>query len=235
METNSSFSCALTILVRNEIIGCRTLFDKIPWNGFEQAYIIDGHSTDGTREFFEERSIPVFLQPTPGYGAAMMEARARCRTTALVFYHPDGNEDPADLLPIRSLLAAGRDFVVASRMIPGAFNEEDTNLIRPRKWANQGLALIANILWGSRNNRTTDITNGMRGMTCAAWDALELDSRDLTMDFQMVIRALKRGVTITEVPTREGKRIGGATNFASFSTGVAELKLILRELRCRTR
>ena len=90
--------------------------------------------------------------------------------------------------------------------------------------------MLANLLWGSARNRTTDVTNGLRGIRCAAWDALEPDSEDLTMDFQMVIRALKRGVTITEFPTREGERIAGATNFASLDTGIAELRLVLREL-----
>lgn len=206
------------------------MFDQIPWKGFEECFVIDGNSTDGTREYLEQRGMRVIRQKQPGLGAAMIETRQNCSTDAIVFFHPDGNEDPEDLLIIRAFLASGRPFVVASRMIQGAINEEDAHWIRPRKWANRGLGLIANLLWGRSKNRTSDVTNGLRGITCAAWDLLGVDATDLTMDFQMVIRALKRNVVITEFPTREGSRIAGATNFKSMDTGIAELRLIWREL-----
>lgn len=206
------------------------MFDRIPWHSFEESIVVDGNSTDGTPEFFEGNGIPVHRQVRRGLGAAMIEARQLCKTDGIVFFHPDGNEDPQDIDVIRMFLATGRDFVVASRMVHGAVNEDDIHLWRPRKWANRGFALIANLLWAKGNNRTTDVTNGMRGIRCSAWDRLELDAEDLTMDYQMVIRALKRNVTITEFPTREGQRLDGATNFASWSTGVAELKLIWREI-----
>jgi hypothetical protein len=225
------YKCTLAVLTRNEATGSRAMADRIPWAGFTESFVVDGNSGDGTRSVFEERGIQVFCQARPGLGAAMLEARNHCSTDGLVFFHPDGNEDPADLMVIRAFLATGRSFVVASRMIQGAFNEEDTQLLRPRKWANRLLGFTANRLWGSRKNRTSDVTNGLRGITCQAWDAMGLDSTDLTMDFQMVIRALKRNITITEFPTREGPRLAGATNFKSFDTGIAELKLIWRELR----
>jgi len=82
-------------------------------------------------------------------------------------------------------------------------------MLKWRKWANNGFALLANILFSHGRNRTTDVTNGFRGMSCKAWDRLELTSKDLTMDYQMVIRALKFGVAITEFPTKEGRPRGG--------------------------
>jgi hypothetical protein len=207
------------------------LFASIPWNRFDHSIVIDANSSDGTREFYEQQGLRVHVQRKSGLGAAMLEARELCETDALVFFHPDGNEDPADIAVIRDLLASGHDFVVASRMIKGSVNEEEGQLLKPRKWANLGFALIANTLWGCDGNRTTDVTNGMRGMRCSAWDRAGLTSTDCTMDFQMIIRALKVRITITEIPTREGRRIAGATNFASFDTGMKELKLIVRELK----
>jgi len=59
----------------------------------------------------------------------------------------------------------------------------------------------------------------------------QLDQTDCTIDYQMVIRALKARLRITEFPTKEGKRISGATNFASIPTGIAEVRMLLREFR----
>lgn len=104
-------------------------------------------------------------------------------------------------------------------MTAGAWNEEDGQLIKKRTWANQGFAWLANLFFAHGGNRATDITNGFRGVHCASFDRMKLTSTDLTMDFQMVIHALKLGNPITAFPTREGERIGGGTNFPSISTG----------------
>ena len=174
-----NFRCTLAVLVRNELIGSRSLFEKIPWDRFEQVVVIDGNSTDGTPEYYEAKNIHVHRQSRRGLGAAMMDARRLCGTDAIVFFHPDGNEDPADLTVIRAFLESGRDFVVASRMVAGAINEDDHKVLRVRKWANHTFALIANMLWSRGNNRTSDVTNGLRGIRCTAWDRLGNSTRKI--------------------------------------------------------
>jgi glycosyltransferase involved in cell wall biosynthesis len=221
---------SLVFITRNEIDGLRAVFESVPRGGVHETFAVDAHSTDGTVEFFKDHGIPVFAQVEKGLGAAMLEAQAHATGEALIYFHPDGNEDPGAIPLFIERLEAGAQFVVASRMIPGARNEEDDQFFRWRKWANQGLAIMANVLFARNGARTTDITNGLRAITCEAFDRMHLTSRDLTMDFQMVIRALKLGIHIEEFPTREGERVGGATNFSSLHTGLKELGLIWKEL-----
>ena len=204
---------------------------KIRLGTFDQVIAVDGNSTDDTVAAMESFGVPVFKQSERGLGAAMIESRARVTTDSFIFFHPDGNEDAEAIPQMADMLREGEEFVVASRMIKGAVNEDDEKLLKWRKWANNGFALLANILFAHQKNRTTDVTNGFRGISCAAWDRMELSSKDLTMDYQMVIRALKLGIKITEFPTKEGHRVAGATNFASLPTGIAELKLVWRELK----
>ncbi len=231
MSERDENGVTLVLIVRNEETGLRTMLPKIDMTVFDRVIAVDGNSTDGTCAVLAKHGIETFVQTAPGLGQAMIEGRREVRTGALVFFHPDGNEDPADLPRMADLLASGQPFVVASRMISGAWNEEDDLTFKWRKWANQGLAVLANMLFGHSGNRTTDITNGFRGISCEAFDRMQLTSTDLTMDYQMVIRALKLGITITEFPTREGHRIAGDTTFPSWSTGVTELKMAWRELR----
>ena len=223
-------SIALALIVRNEAAGVRAVLPRVRLDVFDQVLAIDGTSSDDTVGALQSFGIATHVQPQPGLGAAMLEARARVNTDAFVFFHPDGNEDPEDLPRMVNLLRAGADFVVASRMLPGASNEEDGQRLRWRKWANQGFARLANTLFTQGGNRSTDVTNGFRGITRAAWDRMRLSSTDCTMDYQMIIRALKLGIPLTEFPTREGARIAGATHFRSLPTGLAELKLLWREL-----
>ena len=230
MSAGSVPSVALVLIVRNEEAGVRAVLPRVRVNGFDQVLAIDGRSSDETVAALRSFDIPTHVQPGPGLGAAMMEGRRRVNTDAFIFFHPDGNEDPADLPRMVDLLRGGAEFVVASRMLSGASNEEDGQRLRWRKWANQGFARLANALFAHGGNRTSDVTNGFRGITRAAWDRMGLSSTDCTMDYQMVIRALKLNIPITEFPTREGARVAGSTHFRSLPTGVAELKLLWREL-----
>ena len=226
-------SVALALIVRNEAIGVRAVLPRVPRAAFDSVLAIDGHSSDATVAALAEFGVDAFPQAERGLGAAMIDARRRIGSTAdaIVFFHPDGNENPDDLQRMADLLRGGAEFVVASRMIAGAINEDDHKTLRWRKWANQSFAVLGNLLFAHGGNRTSDVTNGFRGLTCDAWDRMRLTSADLTMDYQMVIRALKLGIPITEFPTAEGQRCAGATNFASLPTGIAELKLVWREFR----
>lgn len=222
---------ALILVVRNEEEGLKKILPRIPLSKFDEVLAIDGNSKDKTLEILSKSKIKTYIQRQPGLGAAMLEARSYTECDAMIFYHPDGNECPEDLPKMLELLHGDEDFIVASRMIKGAYNEEDGQILKWRKWANLAFAFLANLFFAYGGNRTTDVTNGFRGVSCSSFDRMKLTSTDLTMDFQMIIHALKLGIPITEFPTREGKRIGGSTNFVSFPTGLAELKLLLYELK----
>lgn len=220
---------SLVFITKNESKGLLAVLPKIDLNVFDQVYAIDANSQDGTRDVFESYGIRVVSQSIPGLGGATLEARACCKTDAMIFFHPDGNEDPRDLPKFIDYLELGYELVIASRMLKDSYNEEDSSFFKFRKWANLGFALIANTAFGSRRCRVTDVVQGFRAVTCHAFDRLCLDQTNCTIDYQMVIRSLKARLRITEFPTIEGKRIGGTTNFASIPTGVAEVKMLLRE------
>jgi glycosyltransferase involved in cell wall biosynthesis len=224
---------SLVLLTMNEAEGSKALFDKIPWDYFDSHLVVDARSTDNTREFFESKNIPVLTQQSKGLGNAVIEAMDAIKGDAAVFFHPDGNMDPADTLKFKDYFDQGYEFIVASRMLKESFNEEDCSLLKPRKWANICFARIASILWRKPGAyRGTDPVNGFRGITRAAFKKMDITSTDCSIDYQMLIRAYKKDIKMTEFPTIESNRIAGETKFGSISTGLIEVKLILKELFC---
>jgi glycosyltransferase involved in cell wall biosynthesis len=221
---------SLVIIARNEKASSEIIFPKIPHKSVDQIYVIDGNSTDGTQAFYKKNKIPVYGQKIKGLGGATFEARKRCKTDAMIFFHPDGNEDPKDISKISAELKKGKSFVIPSRMIKGGYNEEDNQFFKPRKWFNRSMAFFVNLIWNKKNQYGTEIVQGFRGISCDAYDKMKLDKADCTIDFQMVIRALKLGIPIYEFPTKEGERLFGETNFKSIETGFAELKMLTREI-----
>lgn len=220
---------SLVLLTRNEITGVSALWDKIPFDAVDEAFAVDGGSTDGTLEFYKQKGLPVVEQVSRGRGEAFRLAFEHAKGDALLFYSPDGNEDPADIPRFRALLEAGADMVIASRMMRGAYNEEDEHWFRPRKWANNAFNAIANLCW-NRGPYVTDSINGFRAVTRAAWQRMQPDGPGYTIEYQSTIRAFKLRLKITEFPTRESSRIGGESQAKSIPTGLKFLRLYAREM-----
>ena len=47
----------LVLLTFNEIDGLKELWDKIPYDNFDEFFAVDGGSTDGTLDFFKIKLI----------------------------------------------------------------------------------------------------------------------------------------------------------------------------------
>ena len=221
--------CALFISTRNEIEGVTTLLPKIPVDRFDECYALDGGSTDGTVELFREHGIEV----VPGVKKGEIFTRGASLTECedLVFFAPDGNEDPDDILRLLEKLREGYDMVIASRFMGGARNEEDEKLLPLRAWANRAFTFLVHLRWCGR---LTDTINGFRAVKRRCVLEMALEPTGFDIEFQMSIRGRKLGYRITEIPTHEGDRIGGQSTAYSFPTGILMLKRYLRELRSGT-
>lgn len=220
---------SLVLVTLNEIHGIKTLVDKIPGNEIYEIICIDGGSTDGSREYLKEQGISVWDQTEKGRGGAFREAFKIAKGDALLFFSPDGNEDPCDIPKFKKYLEAGADIVAGTRMIAGARNEEDDKILKWRKWVNNVFNLIANITW-NKGLFVTDSINGFRAYRRSAWDKLKLDGQGYTIEYQGSIRAMKLGLKVVEFPTVENNRIGPDKCSPSLSTGLAFLKLYFREI-----
>lgn len=220
----------LVFLTLNEIDGLSSVFPKINLNIFDEAFAVDGGSTDGTLQFYEENNFKVYTQSSTGRGDAFRVAFQKTKCDALVFFSPDGNEDVNDLHKFRPLFGKGYDLVIASRMMKGAYNEEDSQIFKFRKWANNAFNLLANIFFRKEGVFITDSINGFRGITKAAFQKIRPDGSGYTIEYQMTIKAFKNKLKIFEFPTHEYERLGGESYAKSIPTGIAFLKLFFREL-----
>jgi hypothetical protein len=221
-------NCCIVLLVLNEIDGLRQVWDRIPLDQFALTMAVDGGSTDGSREFLADRGIPIMDQLIPGRGVAFRVAAEAVDTDRLVFYSPDGNEDPADIIRLDDLLLQGSHLAIASRFANGAINEE-ADLIRPRARVNQALTWIANQLFNN-GRYITDTINGFRALR--RQDLLELNTsvKRFPIEYQISIRSMQRNWVISEVPTIEGQRAGGESKAISWPVGKDHLKVLFSEI-----
>ncbi len=219
----------LVLLTLNEINGCRVIVPKIPQETLFEFFAIDGGSTDGTIEFLKERGVRVIQQNRRGRGAAFQIAVEESKGDQLVYFSPDGNEDPSDIPKLFDLLDQSAEMAIASRFLPQSRNEEDDDKVPARKWVNQLFTFVANALW-NQGPYVTDTINGFRGITKSAFLKIHPRSDRFTIEYELSIQAMKHRMLIKEIPTIEGNRIGGVTKVASFKTGLSFLKFLCQEL-----
>jgi glycosyltransferase involved in cell wall biosynthesis len=220
---------SLVLLTFNEIEAAPKVLPTVPLAAADEVFAVDGGSKDGTIDFLKSKGLRVVVQERRGRGVAFQLGMREARGENVVFFSLDGNEEPADIPRLFAELEKGADMAIASRMMEGAVNEEDVQLLRLRKWVNQTFTLIANLLWNG-GPYVTDTINGFRGLRKTAFERMKADAPGFVIEYQMSIRAMKLGLRVVEIPTRENQRAGGESTAESLPVGIVFLKQLWKEL-----
>ena len=220
----------LCLLTLNEIEGCKHDVPKIKRGGFEKIYAVDGGSKDGTIEFLHQQKIPVYVQKIKGYNPAHILAVEKCRTDAIIFFHPKGSVPVSNTLKFRKFFEQGYEFVVASRIIKNGRNEEDKKILKPRKWLTLILAVTASLIWRRNGNLIWDVLHGFRGASVKAFKKINPKKFGRTIDIEEVIESYRKDIKRIEFPTRERSRISGQTHFKTIPFGLDIMKYLFRKI-----
>lgn len=221
----------LCLLTFNELVGCKHDVPLIQRNKFDEIYAIDGGSKDGTQEYLKKEGIPVYIQPKKGLNAACCYAIEKCKTDAIIFFHPKGTIPVDDTLKFKKFFEEGYEFIVASRNMKASKNEEDNKILKPRKWFVTCLASFASILYKKEGDTIWDVLHGFRAITVKAFKKINPVDYGLSIDIEMVIRSYKKRIKRIEFPTKESPRLAGETHFKAIPTGIKLLKYLYREFK----
>ena len=218
----------LVMYTMNEIEGVKGIYDKIPIEMFDEFFVMDNHSNDGTIEFLKEREIKVIQQKKPGRTNALIEAIDYASGEIIVNLSSDGNENPEDIPNILKKFNEGYEMVTASRFLPESSVDVEDDKLRIRVFGNKICAILVNLCWGAN---VSDTTNALRGFTKSCYKKSNLNTFGYTENFQLTIRCAKLKIKTTEIPTQELPRIGGVVKADTKGVMLDMIKVFLSELR----
>jgi hypothetical protein len=135
----------------------------------------------------------------------------------------DGSMDPADIERYVWLLRRGCDFVKGSRFRDGG-GTADMSLVR--KGGNAALNRMVNMLY---RTEFTDLCYGFMAFRRDVLGLLKLGSDGFEIETEIVVRAIKAGLRIGEVPSFESERLHGDSNLNAWRDGRRVLRTLVSE------
>lgn len=169
-----------------------------------QILIVDS-STDNTARIVLAHGAEVLRTPKRGLGRAYIDAMPYIRGKWIVMGDADLTYDFRDLRPFVAEFRKGREFVMGSR-----FRGKIEKGAMPGLHRYFGTPFTTWILNRIYRSNYSDIHCGMRGITRAALERIDLKSESWEYASEMVLKAARLGLVTAEVPVqfykdREGR------------------------------
>lgn len=218
---------SLAIINRNDVAGARLVIPAIDRNLFFEIFAVDGNSSDGSVDFFNQQNIQTHIIKEGGRGGAMHYAANIAKGDFIIYLSSDGEEDVADLEKFIEKFQQGADMVIASRTMNGAHHKAKEKLgYYHRLLFLKLITALINIFFCGN---LTDCWNGYRGFNLKKLRSVEIDAKDFLIEAQQSIRFLKKKFIISEFPTYEKQRVAGNSSNPIFRSGWLHLVMIFRE------
>ncbi|HEV2165734.1 MAG TPA: glycosyltransferase family 2 protein [Thermoplasmata archaeon] len=170
--------------------------------------VIDGRSTDGTREVARRWGVTLLLQRGKGKGAAMREGlawAAREGFSSVAVMDADGTYAASSLPAIFDLLELGSELVVGVRRTEVASRSSLRDLIH-----RVGNGLLNYAAAQFSREPVLDVCSGFWGVRTSVLDQLDLESDGFDIEAELFVKSFRGGLRVSQIPVAYRTRVGDA-------------------------
>jgi len=168
-----------------------------------EVIVVDNGSTDRSAEIARQAGARVVHEASPGYGHAYLRGFAEATGEVIVMGDSDDTYDFSDLSALVEPLGRGYDFVLGNRFAGGVGEAA-------MPWTHRyiGTPIINFLIRRFSGAAVGDSQSGLRAFHRSTIDRLRLRSGGMELASEMIVRAVRTGLRIAEVPAPYGARLG---------------------------
>jgi len=190
-----SSSVCVCIPTLNEAGTIGQVIDGFRNEGFNDILVVDGGSTDTTREVADEHGARVITQSKTGKGHAVREAVSEIEKPYVVLVDGDTTYDPSDVHDLLAPLDTGdADHVIANRFA----NLENGALTRLNYAGNRLINAVFRFLY---REDYTDILSGYRAFRRDAFVSLDPSADGFEIEADLAVEYARTTASVEVVPT----------------------------------
>jgi dolichol-phosphate mannosyltransferase len=173
----------------------------------DELLVVDGNSSDNTRQIAEKLGVRVVYDNGRGKGAAIRHGLDIAVHPIVVFVDADGSHEVSDIPKLTEPIRLNQsDIVIGSRMTGGSDELFSDAAEFVRLTGSMVINLAINYRW---NVRLSDTQNGYRAVVRDVVRNLNTQENSTTIEQEMVMNALAQGYRVINVPSHEYRRKGG--------------------------
>jgi glycosyltransferase involved in cell wall biosynthesis len=203
---------------------------NLPWvlgrlpSGIDEVVLVDGRSTDGTVAVARtlRPDVVVIHERRPGKGAAIRAGFAKASGDIIVMIDADGSMDPLEIERFVRAIRGGADLAKGSRRLDGGGSADITRI---RELGNRCLLRAANLLF---RTRFSELCYGFMAVRRTAIPDLNLVSNGFEIETEIVVRAVRAGHRVTELPSYEYTRRHGDSHLNAIRDGLRIVRTLLQ-------
>ena len=189
-----------------------------------EVVVLDNGSRDRSAALAEVAGARVVEEPRAGYGNAIISGIRAARGHFIILGDGDGEHDLSALDPFWEALQNGSDIVVGNRFA-GEARPEGMSFLR-RYVGNPILSRIGRLLFAAP---VRDFQCGLRGLRAESVRALGLQSPGMECASEMIVKAVRKEMRITEAPVRQRRALdpNRSSHLRPWRDGWSHLRLLL--------
>jgi len=174
--------------------------------------VVDGHSRDKTTSIARSLGARVIFDHGKGKGDAIRTAISHVKKEITVFIDADGSHDPEDITRlVQPILEDRADHVSGSRLTGGSSELHGGFDECLRLMGSSFITACINHRFGVR---LSESQNGFRAIKTDVLKSLGLQENITTIEQEMIIKTIKKGYRMAEVPSHEHKRKAGSSKIS---------------------
>lgn len=222
------FSISVVIPVFNEemtigsiIARTRRTMDqlRLPY----ELMVVDDGSVDGSARISRAREATVLRGAHQGKGIALRLGFERASGDVIVTLDSDGSHQPEEIPSIlRCMMKDKVDLVIGSR-----FLSSDANNAKIPKLNRIGNKIFSDLIRLFTGLKISDSQSGFRAIRSSIIKRMKLNSRGYEVESEMLVKALKMGARVTEIPVSFEQRTVGKSKLDPLKDGTRILYSII--------